>query len=106
MNKQEKIKQKTWEYFWKQKKEELCGFFKEAFSVIKLFGGCFSIFFVLVYFVTLLVGDFGEASNLTILILRINFLINIIGWPCFGLYKWLSSNWEKARERAIMESKK
>ena len=87
MNKQERIKQRAWKYFWEQKLEEIK---KLMFPVYLL-----SIF---VSYCLVFSSFLGYASSYLI--------INIIGWIIYGIVKWLKSNWTKAIKRAKEDENK
>ena len=89
-NKQEKIKSLTWKYFWKQKKEEIFKFIKQIREVLILFVivGLFTLA-VLFYIVAMIVILFFVGCAIFLLIQSV--------------YIWVSSNWKKAKSRAMSE---
>ena len=99
------IQKLTWKYFWKQKWEELCRGFKVIFIILAFLVIIYSTVFAVVYIIHIVLPAWFETDPMWEYenILRINCIINIVGWVYFGLYKWFSSNWEKAKKKAMRE---
>lgn len=84
-----KTKDLTWKYFWEQKWEEVCGVF---FSLAILSGVAGLSIFILSFVEKSPTWFRGVGGIITAF------------WIIYGIYYWIKSNWEKAKNRAEIEN--
>ena len=86
------IKKQTWKYLWKQKLEEILNFLGIIFIGYSLFGAIF-------FLVDFIFFCFGE--EITPKFFFYNGIIIISIWIIVGLFYWIKSNWEEAKNRLM-----
>lgn len=98
MNKKEKIKKRTWKYFWQQKLEEIG-------LTLGITGG---VIFLPYYLSILFSNIFKLEKNDSKIIIWFGGLVLLLGIAMIFLVfcAWIETNWEKAKERAKEDYKK